>query len=461
MDNNSVTSNPLYYEKPYKLLFKYATPSIISMLVGSLYNIVDQIFIGRGVGINGNAATNIAFPLTIICMSIALFHGFGSSSFYSILLGQGDNKKAAKIIGNTIVSALIFGLVFTVIVKVFNKNFMIMFGSTQEVLPYAVEYTNITSLGFVPFIFSTMMSHIIRADGSPQYSMMSVLAGAVINTILDPILIFKFDMGMSGAALATIIGQFISFIIVIRYLFRFKHIKFERDNFLAEPKNILKIFSLGSSSGFNQLAMMIVQITMNNVLSYYGANSIYGGNIPLAVAGIISKVNMLVMAFIIGTSQGSQPIIGFNYGARNYDRVIKTYKLTITITTIMAFTAFLLFQLFPRQIVGIFGDGSDLYFHFAEEYMRIYMALMVINGIQPVTGTFFTSLGKAFKGAFISMTRQIIFLLPLIIILPRILGIDGVMYAGPVADGAALIVTVILVSREIKKLKKMQEEKIL
>lgn len=187
MDNNSVTSNPLYYKKPYKLLFKYATPSIISMLVGSLYNIVDQIFIGRGVGINGNAATNIAFPLTIICMSIALFHGFGSSSFYSILLGQGDNKKAAKIIGNTIVSALIFGLVFTVIVKVFNKNFMIMFGSTREVLPYAVEYTNITSLGFVPFIFSTMMSHIIRADGSPQYSMMSVLAGAVINTILDPI----------------------------------------------------------------------------------------------------------------------------------------------------------------------------------------------------------------------------------------------------------------------------------
>ena len=459
MDNNSVTSNPLYYEKPYKLLFKYATPSIISMLVGSLYNIVDQIFIGRGVGINGNAATNIAFPLTIICMSIALFHGFGCASFYSILLGQGNNKKAAKIIGNTIVLALIFGLIFTVIVKIFNKKLMMMFGSTQEVLPYAVEYTNITALGFVPFIFSTMMSHIIRADGSPQYSMTSVLAGAIINTILDPIFIFTFDMGMSGAALATIIGQFVSFIMVIRYLFRFKHIKFERDNFLIDPKNILKIYSLGSSPGFNQLAMMIVQITMNNVLSYYGANSIYGGNIPLAVAGIIAKVNTLVMAFIIGSSQGSQPIIGFNYGARNYDRVIKTYKLTITITTIMAFTAFLLFQLFPRQIVAIFGDGSDLYFHFAEEYMRIYMALMVINGIQPVTGTFFTSLGKAFKGAFISITRQIIFLLPLLIILPRILGIDGVMYAGPVADGAALIVTVILVSKEIKKLKKMQEEK--
>ncbi|ACN84204.1 multidrug transporter MatE [Brachyspira hyodysenteriae] len=455
--NNDVVSNPLYYEKPYKLLFKYATPSIISMLVGSLYNIVDQIFIGQGIGINGNAATNVAFPLTIICMSIALFHGFGSASMYSILLGQGNNKRAATFIGNAVVSALALGFIFTLIVKLFNKNFMVMFGSTKEVLPYAIEYTNITAFGFIPFIFSTMMSHIIRADGSPKYSMMSVLTGAIVNTILDPILIFKFDMGISGAALATIIGQFISFAIVFRYLFRFKHITFERDNFKVDPKNILKIFSLGSSSGFNQLAMMAVQITMNNVLSYYGTNSIYGGNIPLAVAGIISKVNMLVMAFIIGTSQGSQPIIGFNYGAQNYDRVIKTYKLTITITTIMAFIAFLLFQLFPRQIVGIFGDGSELYFHFAEEYMRIYMALMVINGIQPVTGTFFTSLGKAFKGAFISMTRQIIFLLPLIIILPRILGIDGVMYAGPVADGAALIVTVILVSREIKNLKNMKK----
>ncbi|MDA0023765.1 MATE family efflux transporter [Brachyspira hyodysenteriae] len=456
--NNDVVSNPLYYEKPYKLLFKYATPSIISMLVGSLYNIVDQIFIGQGIGINGNAATNVAFPLTIICMSIALFHGFGSASMYSILLGQGNNKRAATFIGNAVVSALALGFIFTLIVKLFNKNFMVMFGSTKEVLPYAIEYTNITAFGFIPFIFSTMMSHIIRADGSPKYSMMSVLTGAIVNTILDPILIFKFDMGISGAALATIIGQFISFAIVFRYLFRFKHITFERDNFKVDPKNILKIFSLGSSSGFNQLAMMAVQITMNNVLSYYGTNSIYGGNIPLAVAGIISKVNMLVMAFIIGTSQGSQPIIGFNYGAQNYDRVIKTYKLTITITTIMAFIAFLLFQLFPRQIVGIFGDGSELYFHFAEEYMRIYMALMVINGIQPVTGTFFTSLGKAFKGAFISMTRQIIFLLPLIIILPRILGIDGVMYAGPVADGAALIVTVILVSREIKNLKNMKKK---
>ena len=457
MNNDKVTSNPLYYEKIYKLLFKYATPSIISLLVGSLYNIVDQIFIGRGVGINGNAATNVAFPLTIICMSISLFLGLGGASSYSILLGQGNNKQAAKMIGNAIMLAVICGCIFSIIVKIFNKNFMIMFGSTQEVLEYAVEYTNITSLGFLPFIFSTMMSHIIRADGSPKYSMFSVLSGAITNTILDPILIFKFNMGMSGAALATIIGQFISFIMVVRYIFKFKNVSFEKNSFALEPRNIFKIFSLGASGGFNQLAMMAVQVTMNNVLSYYGSNSIYGGNIPLAVAGIIAKINMLVMAFIIGSSQGAQPIIGFNYGAKNYDRVINTYKLTIIITTIMAAIAFFSFQLFPRQIVSVFGDGSELYFHFAEEYMKIYMALMIVNSAQPVTGAFFTSLGKAFKGAFIAMTRQIIFLLPLIIILPRILGIDGVMYAGPIADGAALIVTILMVSYEIKHLKRLKE----
>ncbi|TXJ36439.1 MATE family efflux transporter [Brachyspira aalborgi] len=454
--NNNVTSNPLYYEKIHKLLFKYATPSIISLLVASLYNIVDQIFIGRGIGINGNAATNVAFPLTTICVSISLFLGLGGASIYSISLGQGNKKKAADMIGNTIVLAIVFSLIFSIVVRVFVKKFMIMFGATQEVLQYAIDYTSITSIGFIPFVFSTVMSHIIRADGSPKYSMFSVLIGAAVNIILDPIFIFKFNMGISGAALATIIGQFISFFITLRYVFKFKNITFNRYSFNLYSENVLKIFSLGASGGINQFSMMIVQITMNNVLSYYGALSIYGGNIPLAVSGIIAKINMLIMAFIIGSGQGSQPIIGFNYGAKNYDRVIETYKLTVSITTIVALISFLIFQIFPRQVVSIFGDGSELYFQFAERYMRVYMALMIVNGIQPVSGTFFTSIGKAFKGAFIAMTRQLLFLLPLIIILPRIFGIDGIMYAGPIADGIALIVTIIFVSLEIKKIKKLK-----
>ena len=425
-------------------------------MVASLYNIVDQIFIGRGIGINGNAATNVAFPLTTICVSISLFLGLGGASIYSISLGQGNKKKAADMIGNTIVLAIAFSFIFSIVVRVFVKKFMIMFGATQEVLQYAIDYTSITSIGFIPFVFSTVMSHIIRADGSPKYSMFSVLIGAAVNIILDPIFIFKFNMGISGAALATIIGQFISFFITLRYVFKFKNITFNRYSFNLYSENVLKIFSLGASGGINQFSMMIVQITMNNVLSYYGALSIYGGNIPLAVSGIIAKINMLIMAFIIGSGQGSQPIIGFNYGAKNYDRVIETYKLTVSITTIVALISFLIFQIFPRQVVSIFGDGSELYFQFAERYMRVYMALMIVNGIQPVSGTFFTSIGKAFKGAFIAMTRQLLFLLPLIIILPRIFGIDGIMYAGPIADGIALIVTIIFVSLEIKKIKKLK-----
>lgn len=422
-------------------------------MVGSLYNIVDQIFIGRGIGINGNAATNVAFPLTTICVSISLFLGLGGASIYSISLGQGNKKKAADIIGNTIVLAIIFSVIFSVIVRIFVKKFMLMFGATQEVLQYAVDYTSITSIGFLPFVFSTVMSHIIRADGSPKYSMFSISIGAIVNIILDPIFIFNLNMGISGAALATVIGQFISFLITLRYVFNFKNITFNRYSFNLYSENVFKIFFLGASGGINQFSIMIVQITMNNILSYYGAMSIYGGNIPLAVAGIIAKVNMLIMAFIIGSGQGSQPIIGFNYGAKNYDRVIETYKLTVTITTAIALISFLIFQIFPRQVVAIFGDGSELYFSFAERYMRIYMALMIVNGVQPVSGTFFTSIGKAFKGAFIAMTRQLLFLLPLIIILPRIFGIEGVMFAGPIADGIALVVTVILISIEIKKIK--------
>lgn len=456
---DKVDSNPLYYEKIYKLLFKFGTPSIISMLVGALYNIVDQIFIGQGVGINGNAATNVAFPLTTICVSISLFLGLGGASSYSLLLGRGEREKATTIIGNTISLAFIFSLVLTIIVKVFVKKIMYMFGSTEEVLSYAVKYSSITSTGFLPFIFSSMMSHIIRADGSPRYSMMSVLSGAIANTILDPIFIFYFKMGIAGAALATIIGQFISFALTFKYIFKMKNITLNKESFLLKINNVIKIFTLGLSGGFNQLAMMAVQITMNNVLSYYGNQSIYGGNIPLAVSGIIIKINMIIMAFIIGTGQGSQPIIGFNYGARNYKRVIDTYKLSVFITTMMAIIASILFQLFPIQIVSMFGDGSELYFSFAEEYMRIYMLFMVVNGVQPVTGSFFTSIGKAFKGAFIAMTRQIIFLLPLIIILPKIFGIDGVMYAGPIADAMALIVTILFIRREIKNIKKLEESK--
>ena len=285
-----------------------------------------------------------------------------------------------------------------------------------------------------------------------------MLVGAIVNTILDPLFIFVFNMGMTGAALATITGQIISFSISLRYMFHFKTIKLGRESFVVSFDHCKKIFILGASACFNQIAMTVVQIVMNNTLSHYGAQSIYGGDIPLACAGIITKVNMIFMSFVIGISQGTQPVIGFNYGAKKYARVRKTYLLALGAASALSLIAFACFQIFPRQIISIFGNGSDLYFKFSERYFRIYMFLTIVNGIQPVTSNFFNSIGKSQLGVFMSLTRQIIFLLPLIIIFPIFMGIDGVMYAGPIADAAAAIVCGYFTIRELKELKKLEND---
>ena len=300
------------------------------------------------------------------------------------------------------------------------------------------------------------MSKLILADGRPRYSMISMLAGAIVNTIIDPLFIFLFIMGMTDAALATITSQIISFSLSLRYMFHFKTIKLSRESFIVSAALCKKIFILGASACFNQIAMTVVQIVMNNTLSHYGAQSIYGGDIPLACAGIITKVNMIFMSFVIGISQGTQPVIGFNYGAKKYARVRKTYLLALGAASALSLIAFACFQIFPRQIISIFGNGSDLYFKFSERYFRIYMFLTIVNGIQPVTSSFFNSIGKSQLGVFMSLTRQIIFLLPLIIIFPIFMGIDGVMYAGPIADAAAAIVCGYFTIRELKELKKLE-----
>ena len=326
------------------------------------------------------------------------------------------------------------------------------FGATDKVLPFAQEYTRITAIGFPFLIANTGMSKLIMADGSPRYSMISMLTGAIINTILDPILIFGLDMGMRGAALATITGQIISFAISLRYMFHFKTIHLTRESFVMRGEPCGNIFRFGASACFNQIAMAIVQVVMNNTLSRYGAQSVYGGDIPLACSGIISKVNMIFMAIVIGISQGTQPIIGFNYGAGKYRRVRKTYLLALAAASALSVVAFAAFQIFPRQIISAFGEGSELYFQFSERYFRIYMFLTIVNGIQPVTSNFFNSIGKARLGVFMSLTRQILFLLPLIIIFPIFMGIDGVMYAGPIADGITAIVCGVFTVRELKEL---------
>lgn len=420
------------------------------MLVGSLYNIVDQFFIGQRVGELGNAATNIAFPLSTSCLALALLIGIGGSSAFNLAMGSGHEKRAVNIMGNAVVLLAGSGLVLSIITLLFLKPLLLFFGSPKAVLPYAMEYTKITAFGFPFLLLSTGGGHLIRADGRPRITMLCNLVGAVLNTILDALFVFGLNLGMSGAALATIIGQIVSGALAIGYLMHGKTVTIRRENLRIKWENVTRIASLGMAPCSNQVAMMVVQIIMNQSLKHYGSHSIYGENIPIACAGIITKVNMIFMSFVIGLSQGLQPIASFNYGAGKKGRVKEAYIKAISIGAVLAVIAFLMFQFFPRQIISIFGDGSELYYQFAIRYFHVFLFFTFVNFMQPITSNFFTAIGKPKVGSFLALTRQILFLLPLILLFPLFLGIDGIMYAGPVADCLAAVVCFIMVYRELR-----------
>ena len=458
MEDIEKNQNPLATEKEGRLIAKFAIPAIIIMLVSSLYNIVDQIFIGQGVGMLGNAATNIAFPISIICTATALLLGIGSASNYNLESGAGRKEDACRVIGTGLSMLVICGTIIAVCVLLFLNPLLQLFGVTENVLPYARDYAGITAWGIPFLILTTGGNHMIRADRSPTYSMVCMLTGAVINTILDPTFIFVFHWGIKGAAWATVIGQIISGAMVIVYFLRFRKMDLKKEMLRPRMKRFKMIASLGMASCINQIAMAVVQITMNNTLRHYGAVSAYGADIPLACVGVISKVNMVFMAIAIGISQGCQPIWGFNYGAGLYHRVRKTYTTAFQYAFLVGVVFFLGFQFFPEQIVGIFGTGSKEYFQFASRYFRIFMFMTFLNGIQPMSSGFFTSIGKAKLGIVVSLTRQVFFLLPLILIFPAFMGIDGVMYAGPIADGAAAVVAIGYAVRELRMMKGLEEK---
>lgn len=450
--------NPLGEEKIGKLLRQYAVPSIISMLVGALYNIVDQFFIGRSVGMLGNAATNVAFPLSTLCTATALLFGVGGAALFSLRLGAGKKRDAAKAVGNATVLLGASGVLLAVLVLVFLEPLMRAFGATADVLGYALTYTGITAYGFPFLVLTTGGSALIRADGSPRYSMLCTLVGAVLNTILDPIFIFGFQMGMAGAAYATVLGQIVSAAMMIGYMFRFRSVALTKSDYLPNRKVTGEILSLGMSHCFNQIAMMVVQIVMNNTMTHYGAQSMYGSEIPLACSGIIAKVTMIFFSFVIGISQGLQPICGFNYGAKKYARVRKTLRLSLGFGTGIAVAFYIAFQAFPRQIISLFGTGDELYFVFSERYIRVFLMALFLDAIQPISSNFFTSIGKAKKGILLSLTRQVLFLLPLLLLLPYFFGLDGVMYAGPVADTVAAVVSGGMVVAEFRNMRRTEEK---
>lgn len=444
--------NPLGHEPIGKLMMKFAVPSIVGMLVGALYNIVDQLFIGHAIGTLGNAATNIAFPFTTSCLALALLFGIGGASAFNLNLGKGEKESAPYYVGNAVTMLILCGIALMTVTLLFLEPLLTLFGSPAEVMPYAVEYVKVTALGFPFFLLGTGGGHLMRADGSPGMTMLSNIIGALINVVLDALFVLYFQWGMAGAAWATIMGQFVSGMVVLLYLRKFKTAELKKKYFIPSMKYIGAIAAIGMASFFNQLAMMLVQIVLNNSLKHYGALSVYGEAIPIACAGIVMKVNQIFFSIIIGIAQGTQPIESFNYGAKNYKRVKEAYYLASIAGGMISVSSFFLFQFAPGWLLGLFGEGSPEYFEFGIKTFRVMLFFTWLNFLQPITSTFFTSIGKSIKGVFLSMTRQIIFLLPLILLLPRFWGIEGILLSGPVADLLAAIAAVWMVFVEFKKM---------
>ncbi|MBQ0001687.1 MAG: MATE family efflux transporter [Clostridiales bacterium] len=440
----------------HALMMKFAIPSIIAMLVGAVYNIVDQIFIGRYVGTLGNAATNIAFPLTMSCTAIGLLFGIGGAANFNLHMGRKDYEKAPYFIGNSLTMLICLGTLLTVITELFLRPMLMFFGSPADVLPYAMEYVRITAIGFPFLILTTGGGHLIRADGSPNMTMICSLSGAIINTVLDALFVITFGWGMFGAALATVIGQVFSGILVLNYMRSFKTLKLEKIHLIPNVKIVLQTASLGVASCVNQFAMMVMQIILNNSMKHYGALSVYGDSIPIACAGIATKVNQLFFSIVIGIAQGSQPIESFNYGAKQYKRVRDTYMLALKAAFVASIVAFLLFQTIPEKLLAFFGSGSPEYVDFGVRFFRIFLFCTWANCIQPATSQFFASVGKPLRGMFVSLTRQIIFLIPLLLILPLFSGITGILYAGPIADFMAAITAAVMVWIEFKDMKRLE-----
>lgn len=445
--------NILGHEKISKLIIKFSVPCIISLLVNSLYNIVDQIFIGQGVGYLGNGATNVVFPLVMIGLAFSLMFGDGASSYLSLKLGEKKQEEAKIGIGNGILLSVIVSVLFGAITLIFLPVFLKIFGCTDNLRDYAMSYGKIIAIGFPFSMIGTTLNSIIRADGSPKYAMTSMLAGAILNTILDPIFIFVLHKGVEGAAIATVISQILTFILNVAYIKRFKSIRIDKDSLKLRANVCKKVSALGISSFITEMSIVCVMTAENNLLGKAGAESKFGAEIPITVLGIVMKISQILNSIIIGIAAGSQPIFGYNYGARKFDRVKQTLKIVLGSSLVISTIAFILFQTIPDKLIAIFGSGDENYMEFACLAFRTYLLLCIFNGVQIPSGIFFQAIGKSTKSAILSLSRQIVILIPSMIILSKIFCIMGVLYAGPVADGLAFVLAAFLLIKEIKHLK--------
>lgn len=445
-----------------KLLLSFALPCVISMLINSIYNIVDQIFIGKGVGTLGNAATNVIFPLVIIFNAVAGLIGNGAAANLSLKLGEGKKEEGGKIIGSAVTISFILALILSVLSYIFLPKLVYMFGCTNSVYKYAIDYGRIIILGAPFMIIYSSLSQLIRADGSPKYSMILLVIGAIINIILDPIFIFVFHLGVKGGAIATVIGQVVSFIMAIFYLKKVKSVKLNKSSFFID-RSILRTLGLGLSSFITQGTVLALFIFMNNMMTKYGVYTKYGADIPLSVYGVISKINSLFISTILGISIGAQPIIGYNYGAENYKRVKETLRKVLIINCAVGICFNIIFFLFPESIVSIFISKTDsnykLFLEFAVVICHSFLLLMGINFLEMTTSIVVQSLGNVKKATMVSFIRQIILFIPLACILCITFnkGIYGVLNAGPIADSITFIIAIFVLKSEYKKLSKMEQ----
>lgn len=444
-------------DKINKLLISFAIPCVISMLINSVYNIVDQIFIGKGVGTLGNAATNVIFPLVILANAIAGLIGNGAAANLSLKLGEKKETEARASIGSSITLTFIVSILFAVLAYIFLPKLVYMFGCTENVYEYAISYGKIILVGAPFMIIYSVLSSIIRADGNPKYSMIMLVVGAIINIVLDPVFIFGFNMGVFGGGLATVIGQVISFIIALCYLPKIKSVKLERKDFKIN-NSVLRTLSLGLSSFITQATILVLFVFMNNMMTRFGAMSKYGADIPLSVYGVISKINSLYISFVLGVSIGAQPIIGFNYGAGNLERVKETLRKVLTINFVVGIIFDLIFILFPEQIAGIFISSEDisyaLFMEFAKLMCHSFLLVCALNAMEMTTSIVVQSLGNVVKATAVSFIRQIILFIPLALLLSMgfNLGLNGILYAGCLADGLTFVIASIIFIGEYKKL---------
>lgn len=436
------------------LMLKFAVPCTLSLLVSSLYNIVDQIFIGCGVGYLGNGATNVVFPITIIALALALMIGDGCAAYLSLCQGQGDAQSAHRSVGNALVLLLGCSAVLVAVFALGRDGILAAFGATETNLAYAVDYFNVILIGIPFFVLTNGLNSVIRADGSPKFAMLSTLVGCLINVVLDPVAIFVLHWGVAGAAWATIIGQVVSALLALWYLRRGRSFRLCRDSFRPRKVLLTRFLPLGISSLLTQVSIVIIMGVMNTTLVQYGAQSEYGADIPMTVVGIVMKVFQIVISFVVGIAAGCQPIVGYNYGAGNYRRVKQIFKTMMVAEVVIGAAATVAFQLFPVQIISLFGSESDLYNEFAALAFRIYLSTILLCCVHKAVSIFLQSLGKPVLAMTLSLLRNFVLCVPMILLFPLVgdAGVLGPLFSAPVADGITLAVAVAIMVRVLGKL---------